>query len=78
VVGLEADVAVLKIEEGAFGFADTRGGRVDGSLRFECELTVRGGRVVWDRNARLATDYHHLAHRYGMRPVDFYLPPPEG
>jgi len=49
-VGAEADVAVLRLREGDFGFADVRGDRLDGDRRLECELTLRAGRVVWDLN----------------------------
>lgn len=74
-IGAEADLAVFALREGAFGFADTRGGRIEGSQRLECELTVRAGRIVWDRNARQATDYRELPERYGMRATDVYVGP---
>jgi dihydroorotase len=49
-VGAPADVAVLAVRKGSFGFVDTDGGRLPGSEKLECELTVRGGQVVWDLN----------------------------
>lgn len=49
-VGAEADVAVLRLREGTFGFVDVAGGRLMGDRRLECEMTVRGGEVVWDLN----------------------------
>jgi dihydroorotase len=49
-VGAEADVAVLRLRSGDFGFVDVRGDRLDGGQKLECELTLRGGRVVWDLN----------------------------
>ena len=48
--GSPADVAVLRIERGKFGFVDVYGARMDGTQRFACELTVRAGKVVWDLN----------------------------
>ncbi len=45
-----ADVAVLKLEKGKFGFVDTKGFRMDGDKKLVCELTIREGKVVWDLN----------------------------
>jgi dihydroorotase len=56
-VGSEADVAVFRLREGAFGFLDARGQRVDGTRKLEAELTIRAGRVVWDLNGLAAPAY---------------------
>jgi dihydroorotase len=48
--GAVADVAVLGIREGVFGYVDVEGDRLPGGLRLECELTLQGGEVVWDLN----------------------------
>ena len=74
--GAEADVAVWELREGKFGFVDAAGGRLDGARRLECELTLRGGRIVWDRNGRGAVDDKTLPPTYGIRPgVDTIVPP---
>jgi dihydroorotase len=49
-VGAEGDVAVLGVRRGKFGFIDTAGGKLPGDQKLECELTVKGGQVVWDLN----------------------------
>jgi dihydroorotase len=49
-VGAEADITVLNIRKGDFGFYDKTGYRVKGTEKFECELTVRAGKVVYDLN----------------------------
>ena len=49
-VETEADVAILKVEEGKFGFVDVRGWKVEGDKKIVCELTLRAGRVVYDLN----------------------------
>jgi dihydroorotase len=49
-VGAEADIAVLSVREGDFGFLDVLGGRHEGQKKLECELTLRAGTVVWDLN----------------------------
>ena len=75
-VGAAADVAVWKMEEGEFGFADASGGRIAGRQRLTCELTLRDGRIAWDRNARGAIDYRKLGPTYGIREgIDSILPP---
>ncbi len=49
-VGAVADVAVLRVQEGSFGYVDVRGWRVNGDQKIICELTLREGNVVWDLN----------------------------
>ena len=51
-VGAEADVAVLGLRKGEFGFLDSSGWRMPGTQKVECELTVKAGQVVWDLNGR--------------------------
>lgn len=49
-IGAPADIAVLRLMEGDFGFVDAGGNRLDGDRKLEAELTLREGRVVWDLN----------------------------
>lgn len=49
-VGAEADIAVLNVRRGSFGFVDSGGGRLPGDRKLECELTIKAGQVVWDLN----------------------------
>jgi dihydroorotase len=51
-VGAEADVAVLRVDKGQFGFIDSAGAVYSGTQMIVPELTVRKGRVVWDLNGR--------------------------
>ena len=48
--GAPADVAVLRLRQGDFGFVDVAGGKMPGNSKLECELTLREGQVVWDLN----------------------------
>lgn len=59
-VGAPADVAVLRIAQGAFGFVDPVGGRIASPRRLECELTVRDGKVVYDLNGLIADPWETL------------------
>jgi len=52
--GAEADVAVLNVLRGAFGFVDSGGYKINGDQKFEAELTLRAGRIVWDLNGLAA------------------------
>jgi dihydroorotase len=65
-VGADADVAVLRLEKGHFGFVDTYGARMQGVEKLICELTVRDGRVVWDLNGITRDDWTTLGH-YGQQ-----------
>lgn len=53
-VGAEADVAVFNLLKGSFGFVDTKGKKITGDKKLQCELTLRGGKVVWDLNGMTA------------------------
>ncbi|MGH9721660.1 MAG: amidohydrolase/deacetylase family metallohydrolase [Bryobacteraceae bacterium] len=48
--GAPADVAVLRVEKGKFGFVDMHGARLDGNQKLVCEMTLRDGKVVYDLN----------------------------
>jgi dihydroorotase len=56
-VGAEADIAVLSVDKGQFGFVDSAGASYSDSQRVVAELTLRGGRVVWDLNGRASQDW---------------------
>ncbi|MEO5684816.1 MAG: amidohydrolase/deacetylase family metallohydrolase [Chitinophagaceae bacterium] len=45
-----ADIALLNIREGAFGFYDYTGYKITGSQKLECEMTIKGGKIVYDLN----------------------------
>jgi dihydroorotase len=49
-VGAVADLTILNLRKGDFGFIDTKGKRMMGDQKLECELTLREGNVVWDLN----------------------------
>jgi dihydroorotase len=56
-VGAPADVAVLRLETGKFGFMDQVNQRVEGTQRLSCELTMRDGKVLYDLNGLAADPY---------------------
>ncbi|MBI2680675.1 MAG: amidohydrolase/deacetylase family metallohydrolase [Candidatus Solibacter usitatus] len=66
-VGAPADVAVLRVAKGNFGFVDVFGARMKGTQKLECELTLRDGRVVWDLNGITRTDWDKLGKYTDLR-----------
>ena len=75
-IGAVGDVAVLNKMSGQFGYADSFGGRLDGSERLQCEMTLKDGRVVWDWNGRAAADYRQMDSNYGVRQGEYLVMPP--
>jgi dihydroorotase len=49
-VGAPADIIILRMRQGDFGFYDKTGYKIKGKERFECEVTIRDGKVVYDLN----------------------------
>jgi dihydroorotase len=63
-VGSPADVSVLRVETGKFGFTDMYGARLAGTQRLACELTVHNGKVVYDLNGITRPDWTTLPANY--------------
>jgi dihydroorotase len=49
-VGAPADIAVLSVEHGEYGFVDMYNTKKMGTDKLVCQLTVRAGKVVYDLN----------------------------
>jgi dihydroorotase len=45
-----ADIAILNLRQGNFGFYDKTGYRIEGKQKFECEMTIKDGKIVYDLN----------------------------
>ena len=56
-VGSVADIAVLSVLIGKFGFVDSGNNKIEGNKKLEAELTIRGGRIIWDLNGLAANPY---------------------
>jgi len=63
-VGAPADIAVLRLDKGKFGFVDTYGARLNGTQKLDCELTVKDGLVVYDENGISRENWDKLGSRY--------------
>jgi dihydroorotase len=62
--GTLADVTVLRLEKGSFGFVDMYGARLQGTEKLVCELTLRDGKVVYDLNGITCPDWSQLPRDY--------------
>ncbi len=54
-----ADITLLKVREGEFGFVDATGKKISGTRKLECELTLRAGQVVYDLNGLTAVPWKY-------------------
>lgn len=63
--GSEADIAVLEVEHAPIGFLDCAGARKPGTQRVTCDLTLRKGRVVWDRNGMAGEAWEQFRYKKG-------------
>lgn len=69
-VGAVADIAVLRVEKGKFGFVDAATARLNGTQKLTCELTFRNGKVVYDLNGTTREEWDKLPAS-GWRGGDF-------
>jgi dihydroorotase len=63
-VGSPADVTVLRLEQGSFGYTDMYGARLKGDKKLVAELTLRDGKVVYDLNGITRPDWTTLPKNY--------------
>jgi dihydroorotase len=61
-VGSIADVAVLSVETGKFGFVDMYNTKMIGTKKLVCELTLRDGKIVYDLNGISADMWDATQH----------------
>ncbi len=62
--GAVADIAVLSIQTGKFGFTDMDNRRVDGTRKLVAELTLKDGKIVYDLNGRGAEPWNASARNH--------------
>jgi dihydroorotase len=63
-VGAPADVAVLSLQTGRFGFVDSFGGRLRADKKLVCEMTLRDGRILYDLNGLARPGWETLPRGY--------------
>lgn len=55
--GLIADVVIINVLKGDFGFTDAGGNKIKGTRKFEAEMTIKSGKIVWDLNGLAAANF---------------------
>jgi dihydroorotase len=63
--GAVADVAVLRVEKGKFGFIDQNGARLSGTQKLTAEMTIKDGKIVYDLNGLASPEWSTLPSNYG-------------
>jgi len=63
-VGNTADIAVLNVQKGTFGFTDVNGAKMMGTQNITADITLKGGRVYWDLNGRFRPLWNTLSKEY--------------
>lgn len=56
-IGAVADITILNLKHGEFGFVDVKGLRLQGDKKLECEVTIKEGKVVYDLNGLSSKDW---------------------
>jgi dihydroorotase len=62
--GAVADIAVLRLDKGQFGFIDMFGARLSGTQKLTAEMTVKDGKIVYEVNGLSRPDWTTLPADY--------------
>jgi dihydroorotase len=63
-VGAIADIAVLRLETGRFGFIDMLGAKLTGTQKLTVEMTLKDGRIVYELNGLSRPEWTTLPADY--------------
>jgi dihydroorotase len=66
--GAEADVAVLEVQRGEFSYRDCGYARTDGDRKLECVMTLRAGRIVYERDGQALPHWRDAPEPYWRLP----------
>ncbi len=67
--GMEADVAVLRLLEGTFGYTDCGRARLTGNQKLECCLTLRAGKIAYDPAGMSMPEWENAPAAYWAMPA---------
>jgi dihydroorotase len=67
-VGRDADIAVLQLLKGRFGYMDCGYARMDGDVKLVARMTVRAGRIVFDPSGLSMVEWEKARKQYFLRP----------
>ncbi len=63
-VGAEADVALLRLEQGDFHFVDCGYAKMPGDKKLSCAMTLRAGEIVYDPEGRSMPQWQDAPEAY--------------
>jgi dihydroorotase len=63
--GATADIAVLRLEKGRFGFLDMHGAKLAATQRLTAEMTLKDGKIVYELNGLSRPEWSTLPADYG-------------
>jgi dihydroorotase len=66
--GAIADVAVLEVQRGEFTFRDCGYARIDGDQKLDCVLTLREGRIIYERDGMAMPHWRDAPEPYWRLP----------
>jgi dihydroorotase len=74
-VGSEADVAVLEVLHGQFGYIDDGVARMDGNVKVVARMTIRAGRILFDPSGLSMVEWEKAPKQYFTTPELGSSPP---
>jgi dihydroorotase len=67
-VGKDADIAVLEVLQGKFGYVDCGVARMDGNAKLVARMTIRAGRIVYDPTGLSMVEWEKARPQYFSTP----------
>jgi dihydroorotase len=67
-VGREADIAVLDLLHGRFGYIDCGYARMDGNVKLVARMTIRAGRILYDPSGLSMVEWEKAPKQYFTTP----------
>jgi dihydroorotase len=74
-VGKDADIAVLDVMKGHFGFIDCGLARMNGNVKLTALMTIRAGHIVYDPSGMSMVEWEKARPQYFNVPDKGILPP---
>jgi dihydroorotase len=74
-VGREADVAILEVLHGHFGYIDDGYARMDGNVKVVPRMTIRAGRILYDPSGLSMVEWEKAPKQYFTTPELGSSPP---
>jgi dihydroorotase len=67
-VGKEADIAVLELQHGKFGYIDCGFARMDGDVKLVARMTIRAGQILYDPSGLSMVEWEKARQQYFSTP----------